>query len=155
MAAGHGLRELVRLARGTRIRHAILPTLTLGASAVAEITRQLRSALQDTLTTDYVRTARAKGIGERGVIWKHALRNALIPMITVSGLTISRLVGATVVVESIFALPGLGRLNLESVLTRDFPMLQGAVLVMVLIVIAVNLVSDVIYGWVDPRIRLS
>jgi peptide/nickel transport system permease protein len=137
------------------LRHAILPTLTLGASAVAEITRQLRSALQDTLNTDYVRTARAKGIAERVVIWKHALRNALIPMITVSGLTISRLVGATVVVESIFALPGLGRLNLESVLTRDFPMLQGAVLVMVLIVIAVNLVSDVVYGWVDPRIRLS
>jgi len=102
-----------------------------------------------------VRTARAKGIAERGVIWKHALRNALIPMITVSGLTISRLVGATVVVESIFALPGLGRLNLESVLTRDFPMLQGAVLVMVLIVIAVNFVSDIVYGWVDPRIRLS
>jgi peptide/nickel transport system permease protein len=137
------------------LRHAILPTLTLGASAVAEITRQLRSALQDTLNTDYVRTARAKGLAERGVIWKHALRNALIPMITVSGLTISRLVGATVVVESIFALPGLGRLNLESVLTRDFPMLQGAVLVMVLIVIAVNFVSDVVYGWVDPRIRLS
>ena len=137
------------------LRHAILPTLTLGASAVAEITRQLRSALQDTLNTDYVRTARAKGIAERVVIWKHALRNALIPMITVSALTISRLVGATVVVESIFALPGLGRLNLESVLTRDFPMLQGAVLVMVLIVIAVNLVSDVVYGWVDPRIRLS
>ena len=137
------------------LRHAILPTLTLGASAVAEITRQLRSALQDTLNTDYVRTARAKGIAERAVIWKHALRNALIPMITVSGLTISRLVGATVVVESIFALPGLGRLNLESVLNRDFPMLQGAVLVMVLLVIAVNLVSDVIYGWVDPRIRLS
>jgi peptide/nickel transport system permease protein len=137
------------------LRHAILPTLTLGASAVAEITRQLRSALQDTLNTDYVRTARAKGIAERSVIWKHALRNALIPMITVSGLTISRLVGATVVVESIFALPGLGRLNLESVLTRDFPMLQGAVLVMVLLVIAVNLVADVIYGWVDPRIRFS
>jgi peptide/nickel transport system permease protein len=137
------------------LRHAILPTLTLGASAVAEITRQLRSALQDTLNTDYVRTARAKGIAERGVIWKHALRNALVPMITVSGLTISRLVGATVVVESIFALPGLGRLNLEAVLTRDFPMLQGAVLIMVLIVIAVNLVSDVVYGWVDPRIRLS
>jgi peptide/nickel transport system permease protein len=140
---------------GDAIRHAILPTLTLGASAVAEITRQLRSALQDTLATDYVRTARAKGIEERRVIWKHALRNALIPMITVSGLTISRLVGATVVVESIFALPGLGRLNLEAVLTRDFPMLQGAVLVMVLIVIAVNFVSDLIYGWADPRIRLS
>jgi len=75
------------------LRHAILPTLTLGASAVAEITRQLRSALQDTLNTDYVRTARAKGIAERGVLWKHALRNALIPMISVSGLTISRLVG--------------------------------------------------------------
>ena len=137
------------------IRHAILPTLTLGASAVAEITRQLRSALQETLGADYVRTARAKGIAERAVVWKHALRNAMIPMITVSGLTISRLIGATVVVESIFALPGLGRLNLEAVLNRDFPMLQGAVLVMVLMVIAINFVSDLVYGWVDPRIRLS
>jgi len=137
------------------VRHGILPTLTLGASAVAEITRQLRSALQETLGADYVRTARAKGIAERAVVWKHALRNAMIPMITVSGLTISRLIGATVVVESIFALPGLGRLNLEAVLNRDFPMLQGAVLVMVLMVIAINFVSDLVYGWVDPRIRLS
>jgi peptide/nickel transport system permease protein len=137
------------------IRHMLLPTLTLGASAVAEVMRQLRSALEEALGAEYVRTARAKGVGERVVVWKHALRNALIPIVTVTGLTVSRLMGATVVVESIFALPGLGRLNLESVLNRDFPMLQGAVLVMVLLVIAVNLLTDLVYGWVDPRIRVS
>jgi peptide/nickel transport system permease protein len=137
------------------IRHMLLPTLTLGASAVAEVMRQLRSALEEALGADYVRTARAKGIGERVVVWKHALRNALIPIVTVTGLTVSRLMGATVVVESIFALPGLGRLNLESVLNRDFPMLQGAVLVMVLLVIGVNLLTDLVYGWVDPRIRVT
>ena len=135
--------------------HLLLPTLTLGASAVAEVTRQLRSGLQDVLASEYVRTARAKGLGERAVIAKHALRNALIPIVTIAALTINRIIGATVVVESIFALPGLGRMNLESVLNRDFPTLQGAVLLMAVLVIAINLVADVAYGWVDPRIRYS
>lgn len=133
--------------------HLVLPTLTLAASAVAEVTRQLRSGLLDTLASDYIRTARAKGLADGGIVWRHALRNALIPLVTIAALTVNRIIGATVVVESIFALPGLGRLNLESVLNRDFPMLQGAVLVMALIVIAINLVSDVAYGVVDPRIR--
>lgn len=133
--------------------HLILPTLTLGASAVAEVTRQLRSSLGETLAADFVKTARAKGLAEGRVVAKHALRPALIPVVTVAGLTISRLVSNTVVVESIFALPGLGRLNLESVLNRDFPMLQGAVLVTVLAVIVVNLLSDLLYGLIDPRIR--
>jgi peptide/nickel transport system permease protein len=137
----------------TATRHLILPTLTLGASAIAEVTRQLRAGLLETLATDYVRTARAKGLGDRAVVARHALRNALIPIVTVAALTINRIIGATVVVESIFAIPGLGRLNLESVLNRDFPTLQGAVLVMALIVIAINLLADVAYGWVDPRIR--
>jgi peptide/nickel transport system permease protein len=139
----------------TGVLHLLLPTLTLGASAVAEVTRQLRSGLQDVLASEYVRTARAKGLGEQAVIAKHALRNALIPIVTVAALTINRIIGATVVVESIFALPGLGRMNLESVLNRDFPTLQGAVLLMALLVIAINLVADVAYGWVDPRIRYS
>ncbi len=89
------------------------------------------------------------------MIAKHALRNALIPIVTIAALTINRIIGATVVVESIFALPGLGRMNLESVLNRDFPTLQGAVLLMAVLVIAINLVADVAYGWVDPRIRYS
>ena len=135
------------------LRHFALPTITLGASAIAEVTRQLRSGLLDTLATDYIRTARAKGLGEQAVVSRHALRNALIPLVTIAALTVNRIIGATVVVESIFALPGLGRLNLESVLNRDFPTLQGSVLVMALIVIAINLVSDVAYGVVDPRIR--
>jgi ABC-type dipeptide/oligopeptide/nickel transport system permease component len=88
------------------------------------------------------------------VVARHALRNALIPIVTIAALTINRIIGATVVVESIFAIPGLGRLNLESVLNRDFPTLQGAVLVMALLVIAINLLADVAYGWVDPRIRV-
>jgi peptide/nickel transport system permease protein len=137
----------------TAVRHFALPTITLAASAVAEVTRQLRSGLLDTLASDYIRTARAKGLGEPAIISRHALRNALIPLVTIAALTVNRIIGATVVVESIFALPGLGRLNLESVLNRDFPTLQGSVLVMALIVIAINLVSDVAYGAVDPRIR--
>ena len=136
-------------------RHLLLPTLTLGASAVAEVMRQLRSSLGEVLRADYVKTARAKGLAEARVVAKHALRPALIPVVTVAGLTISRLVSNTVVVESIFALPGLGRLNLESVLNRDFPMLQGAVLVTVLSVILVNVLSDILYGLIDPRIRYS
>ncbi len=135
------------------LRHFILPTLTLAASAVAEVTRQLRSGLLDTLASDYIRTARAKGLADACVISNHALANAPIPLVTISALTINRIIGATVVVESIFALPGLGRMNLESVLNRDFPTLQGAVLLMALIVIAINLVADVAYGLVDPRIR--
>jgi peptide/nickel transport system permease protein len=135
------------------VLHFLLPTLTLGASAVAEVMRQLRSGLQDVLASDYVRTARAKGLGERFVIGKHALRNALIPIVTIAALTINRIIGATVVVESIFAIPGVGRMNLESVLNRDFPTLQGAVLVMSVLVIVINLASDIAYGWVDPRIR--
>jgi peptide/nickel transport system permease protein len=119
------------------LRHMLLPTLTLGASAVAEVTRQLRSSLGETLAADFVKTARAKGLAEGRVVAKHALRPALIPVVTVAGLTIS----------------GLGRLNLESVLNRDFPMLQGAVLVTVLAVIVVNLLSDLLYGLIDPRIR--
>jgi peptide/nickel transport system permease protein len=134
-------------------RHLLLPTLTLGASAVAEVMRQLRSSLGEVLRMDYVKTARAKGLAEARVLAKHALRPAMLPVVTVAGLTISRLVSNTVVVESIFALPGLGRLNLESVLNRDFPMLQGAVLVTVLAVIVVNLLSDLLYGLIDPRIR--
>lgn len=137
----------------TALRHMVLPTLTLGASAVAEVTRQLRSSLGDALASDYVRTARAKGLGEGMVVAKHALRNALVPIVSVTALTVNRIIGATVVVESIFALPGLGRLNLESVLNRDFTTLQGAVLSMALIVVVINLLSDLVYGWVDPRIR--
>ncbi len=140
---------------GAGIRHMVLPTLTLAASAVAEVTRQLRSSLQDVLDSDFVRTARAKGVGEGVVVGKHALRNAMIPIVSVAALTVNRIIGATVVVESVFALPGLGRMNLESVLNRDFPMLQGAVLLMALIVIAINLLADLAYGWVDPRIRYS
>ncbi|MBI4271426.1 MAG: ABC transporter permease [Candidatus Rokubacteria bacterium] len=135
--------------------HMVLPTLTLAASAVAEVTRQLRSSLQDVLSSDYVRTARAKGLGEGWVVAKHALRNAMVPIVSIAALTVNRIIGATVVVESIFALPGLGRMNLESVLNRDFPTLQGAVLLMAIIVVAINLVSDLVYGWVDPRIRYS
>ncbi len=137
----------------TGARHLVLPTFTLAASAVAEVTRQLRSGLLDTLANEYVRTARAKGLAEGAVVAKHALRNALLPVVSVTALTVNRIIGATVVVESIFALPGLGRLNLESVLTRDFPTLQGAVLFMALIVIAINLLSDFAYGIADPRIR--
>jgi peptide/nickel transport system permease protein len=140
---------------GSAIRHLVLPTLTLGAAAVAEVMRQLRSSLQDVLGSEYVRTARAKGLGDGVVVGKHALRNALVPIVSVAATTVNRIMGATVVVESIFAIPGLGRLNLESVLNRDFAMLQGAVLVMAMLVVGINLLADLAYGWVDPRIRYT
>ncbi|MFM1652587.1 ABC transporter permease [Brevibacillus sp. B_LB10_24] len=133
----------------------LLPAVSLGAFGAAQITRQLRSSLLEVLGTDYIRTAYSKGLLLWSVIWKHGVRNALLPVVTTAGLLFGNLLGATVVIETIFAIPGMGQLAVNSILQRDFPMLQGVVLVMVVMVLVINFLTDVIYGILDPRIEFD
>ncbi|BAQ47790.1 MULTISPECIES: ABC transporter permease [Methylobacterium] len=133
-------------------RHLVLPTLTLALVFLATYLRIMRASMLEVLSLDYVRTARAKGLGETGVIVRHALRNALLPMVTLVGLQAGTMLGGSVVVESVFALPGLGRLAYESVVQRDLNTLLGIVFVSALLVITVNFLVDLIYGRLDPRI---
>src|SRR6185503_16946226 len=121
----------------------------------ANVTRMTRSALLDVLNRDYVRTARAKGLTERVVILRHGLKNALIPVITVSGLQIGYLLGGAVIVEQVFTLPGVGRLLLDSIYGRDYPVVQGAVLVIAFGFVLVNLFVDLLYAVIDPRISYA
>jgi peptide/nickel transport system permease protein len=133
----------------------ILPVLATGLRESAELTRMLRSSLLEELGSDYVRTAFSKGLTRRVVILRHAVRNALIPFVTAGGLQIAGLLGGLVVTETVFQLPGLGRLIVDSILERDFTIVQGAVLVIVTIVVLVNLLVDLLYALIDPRISLS
>ena len=135
------------------VRHLILPALTLGTGMAALLTRMMRSSLVEVLGQDYIRTARGKGLSEKAVIYRHALKNALIPVVTVAGLQFGRLLEGAVVVESIFGWPGLGRLLVESIFTRDFAMIQGCILVLAALVAFINLLVDMSYAWLDPRIR--
>jgi peptide/nickel transport system permease protein len=133
----------------------LMPGFSLGAFGAAQITRQLRSSLIEVLDTDYIRTAYSKGLNMWAIIWNHGLRNAFLPVVTTAGLLFGNLLGATVVIETVFAIPGMGQLAVTSILQRDFPMLQGVVLVMVLMVIVINFITDVIYGALDPRIEFD
>ncbi len=133
--------------------HVILPSVTLAAFVVAFIARMTRSSMLEVLSQDYTTTARSKGLKEQVVIIKHALKNALIPIITVIGLQFGTLLGGAVLTETVFAWPGLGRLIVDSILARDYPVIQGAILIFGLLYIMVNLAVDVIYAYVDPRIR--
>jgi len=133
--------------------HLVLPAVTLGLTSAAIIARMTRSSMLEVLRSDYIRTARAKGLAERGVVNRHALRNALIPVITVVGLQTGNLLSGAVLTESVFAWPGVGRLMVEGIQTRDYPIVQAAVLVVALSFVIVNLVVDVLYAVVDPRIR--
>jgi peptide/nickel transport system permease protein/oligopeptide transport system permease protein len=134
-------------------RHVILPSLTLAAFVIAFIARMTRSSMIEVLSQDYTTTARSKGLKEHVVIIKHALKNALIPIITVVGLQFGMLLGGAVLTETVFAWPGLGRLIVDSILARDYPVIQGAILIFGLLYILVNLVVDLLYAYVDPRIR--
>ncbi|MBW1721087.1 MAG: ABC transporter permease [Deltaproteobacteria bacterium] len=134
-------------------KHLILPSITLSAFVVAFIARMTRSSMLEVLSQDYTTTARSKGLKEKVVIIKHALKNALIPIITVVGLQFGMLLGGAVLTETVFAWPGLGRLIVDSILARDYPVIQGAILIFGLLYILVNLIVDVIYAFVDPRIR--
>jgi peptide/nickel transport system permease protein len=135
------------------IQSMLLPALSLGMALAALVMRQLRSSLMETLQQEFVMVARAKGVPEGRVVGRHALKNALIPVVTVIGLQTGRLFGGAVVVETIFALPGLGRLAADSIFFRDFPMLQGVVLILALAVLLANLFTDLLYVFLDPRIR--
>ncbi|HZS34539.1 MAG TPA: ABC transporter permease [Methylomirabilota bacterium] len=135
------------------LRSLALPALTLGLAFAAVIARTLRSSLIEALAEDYVRTARAKGLSEGHVLAGHALRNGLIPVVTVLGLQLGALIGGAVITEYVFALPGVGRLVVDAVFARDYPLVQGVVLLIALGYVATNLVVDLLYGWLDPRIR--
>ncbi|GAB1577987.1 ABC transporter permease [Bordetella petrii] len=137
----------------TRLSHLILPAIVLGLVNSALITRFIRASMLDVLRDDYVRTARAKGLPERKVILKHAVRNALIPILTVLGLTTALLVSGAVVTETVFGLPGVGSLVVSAVLRRDYPVIQGALLVIAAIYVLINLFIDLLYLVVDPRVR--
>ncbi len=131
----------------------ILPSIVLGTVVAAQLMRMTRSALLDVLRNDYVRTARAKGLGERVVVIRHALRNTLIPIVTVIGAQVGYLLGGAIVTEEVFTLPGVGRLVLNAVYQRDYPLVQGAILFIAMIFTLSNLVVDLLYGYLDPRIR--
>lgn len=135
------------------LRHLALPALTIGLISGSIIFRFVRSAVLEALNQDYTRTARAKGLSERKVIWRHVMPNAWIPIVTVVGLQLGFLLSGVIVVEVIFAWPGLGRLALLAVQDRDFTVLQGAVLLIAFIFLLINLVVDILYGWLDPRVR--
>jgi ABC-type dipeptide/oligopeptide/nickel transport system permease component len=138
---------------GDLARHLVLPATTLAVGHMAYVARFTRSSLLEALGHDYIRTARAKGLGERLVVLRHGLRNSLIPIISVLGVSIGHLLGGAVIVETVFSWPGLGSLMVHSIMNRDFPVVQGAMLFAAVVFILVNLVADLLYVAVDPRIR--
>jgi len=146
------LRWLPTGGRGT-LRQLILPALTLAAYLTAIIARFTRGAMLDALSQDYVRTARSKGLNESGVLWRHVLKNAMIPVITVIGLQVGNVLAGSVITETVFAWPGVGRLMVSSITTRDFPIVQATVMIIALIFVTVNLLVDLMYAWLDPRIK--
>jgi peptide/nickel transport system permease protein len=135
------------------LRHMLLPAFSLGITSCALIMRQTRSAMLEVLAQDYIRTARAKGLAERVIIWIHALRNSLLPVVTVLGLQTGRIFAGAVVIETLFRVPGMGQLMVQAVFQQDFLVVQGSVLVMALAVLLANLATDVAYAWLDPRIK--
>ncbi len=135
------------------LRHALLPALAIAAGGIAEVSRQLRSSLVDILSSQQVRTLHAKGLSPMSILWKHGLRNVGVNLLTVITLLANRMLAATVVIEAVFAIPGMGGLIVQGALSRDFPVVQGVVFVMVLIVITINLIADLLYGVIDPRVK--
>jgi peptide/nickel transport system permease protein len=133
----------------------ILPAVTLGTALAAVLARMVRSSLLEVLGEDFVRTARAKGLPERVVIWRHALGNAWLPVITLLGLQLGALLGGAVITETVFSWPGIGSLMVESIQKRDYPVVQGCVLLISLAYVLVNTLTDLVYAWIDPRIRLG
>jgi peptide/nickel transport system permease protein len=137
------------------ITHLILPSVALGMYSMAIIARMTRSSMLDTLEQDYIRTARAKGITEGSVITKHALRNALIPVVTVIGLQLGSLLGGAVLTETVFSWPGIGAYTVQCILKSDFPVVQGVVMLVAITYVIINLIVDIVYGFLDPRIKFS
>jgi peptide/nickel transport system permease protein len=137
------------------IQHFILPAATMGLFTVAAVTRLTRSSMLEVLDSEYIKLARIKGVSETIVIWKHALRNSLMPVITFMGTFFATMITGAVVIETVFSWPGIGRLAYESILNRDFPVMQAVILFMTTLYILANLIVDVLYAWVDPRIRYT
>ncbi|WP_168771126.1 nickel ABC transporter permease [Palleronia sediminis] len=140
---------------GRFLTHLVLPAITLGTALAAAIMRMTRSTMLEVLQADYVRTARAKGLPHRTVIWKHAYRNAQIPIITLIGIQFGQVLGGVVITETIFSWPGIGKLTVDAIFARDYPVVQGAVLLTAGLFVFINLVTDIVYTIVDPRLRLS
>jgi peptide/nickel transport system permease protein len=138
--------------RGT-VSHLVMPALTLGAFAMASIARLTRSAMLDVLSLDYINTARAKGLSNSSVIWKHALKNAAIPVVTIMGLQFGALLGGAVVTETVFSWPGIGRLAIQGIYNRDYPVVQASVFIAAAFFVVINVVVDLLYTLLDPRIR--
>jgi peptide/nickel transport system permease protein len=147
--------RILPVAGASEPRHIVLPALTLAIGAAASLTRLTRSAMLEELFQDYVRTARSKGLRERVVVVTHALRNALIAIVTITGIRLAALLGGAVIVETIFAWPGIGKYVVDSIFSRDYPTIQGFVLFTGTVVLLVNLAVDVSYVWLDPRVRLG
>ena len=135
--------------------HLVLPAVTLAAFLVARIARLARAGMVEALREDYVRTARAKGLSEAAVLWRHALKNAALPLVTIVGLDLGSLLGGAVITETVFAWPGVGRLAVQAIANRDFPVVQAAVFAFGVIFVAVNLVVDLCCALLDPRVRLA
>jgi ABC-type dipeptide/oligopeptide/nickel transport system permease component len=133
----------------------VLPAVTLGAALAAILTRMVRGSMLEELSSDYVRTARAKGLSMRVVLFRHAFRNALIPIVTILGLQFGTLLAGTIVTETIFSWPGIGRLTVQAISSRDYPLLQGCILVIAVSYVLVNLLTDMLYAVIDPRVRLT
>jgi len=137
------------------LQYLIMPVATIAISNLSVFSRYVRSAMIDVLSADYVRTARAKGLAERIVLNRHALRNAMIPVVTILGIQFGRLLGGAVVTEAVFAYPGIGRLVITSILNRDYPVVQATLLLVVLVFLITNIIVDLSYGWLDPRVKLE
>lgn len=143
------------IADGTGLRSLILPAITLGVVMSTMISRLTRNGMVEVLSNDFIRTARSKGLEERHILFRHAFRNVLIPIITVIGLQIAALLGGTVIIEQVFNWPGLGTLSIGAIMSRDFPMIQGTVLFMGVVYVSVNILVDIFYSLIDPRVNLN
>jgi ABC-type dipeptide/oligopeptide/nickel transport system permease component len=137
------------------VKHLILPSIALGTIPMAIIARITRSNLLDVMGLDYVRTARSKGLGERTILFGHAMRNAILPLVTIIGLQFGTLLGGAVLTETVFGLPGMGTMLVDSIFGRDYPVVQGFTLIIALLFVFVNLLVDISYAYLDPRIRLG
>jgi len=135
------------------IQYIVLPSITLAAYLIASIARNTRSSMLETISQDYITTARAKGVAESMVIWRHALKNSFIPIITVIGLQFGSLLGGTVLTETVFAWPGMGRLLVTAILSRDYPLIQGIILIFALLFVLTNILVDLMYVYLDPKVR--
>jgi peptide/nickel transport system permease protein len=140
---------------GKNIRQIIMPVFCMSIFAIASITRQTRSSMLEVMRQDYVRTAWSKGLKERQIVTRHALKNGLIPVVTLMGMSLSHIIGGSVLMETVYNIPGMGRMAVNAVFSHDYPVVQGFILLIAMVVLTVNLIVDISYGWLDPRIRYS